>query len=125
MNKKLIVAMIAAAWGHAALPCGREVVSRVDGGLRSNQTAEIQREIDELSAEGGGRVADAAQKITEEHPARYPAPYFVFESTFPAYAFYLRHADGLRFENVKFQVNDPDEARPPIIADDAIYETLP
>ena len=48
MNKKLIVAMIAAAWGHAALlaegdgtpslPCGREVVSRVNGGLRLNQT---------------------------------------------------------------------------------------
>ena len=56
MNKKLIVTMIAAAWGHAALPCGREVVSRVAGGLRSNQTAEIQREIDELSAEGGGTL---------------------------------------------------------------------
>ena len=79
----------------------------------------------DLVFKGGGRAADAAQKITEEHPARYPAPYFVFESTFPAYAFYLRHADGIRFENVKFQVNDPDEARPPIIADDAIYETLP
>ena len=48
MNKKLVVAMIAAAWGHAALlaegdgtpslPCGREVVSRVNGGLRLNQT---------------------------------------------------------------------------------------
>ena len=79
----------------------------------------------DLVFKGGGRAADAAQKITEEHPARYPAPYFVFESTFPAYAFYLRHADGMRFENVKFQVNDPDEARPPIVADDAIYETLP
>ena len=79
----------------------------------------------DLVFKGGGRAADAAQKITEEHPARYPAPYFVFESTFPAYAFYLRHADGIRFENVKFQVNDPDEARPPIVADDAIYETLP
>ena len=79
----------------------------------------------DLVFKGGGRAADAAQKITEEHPARYPAPYFVFESTFPAYAFYLRHADGMRFENVNMHVMDADEARPPIIADDAIYETLP
>ena len=79
----------------------------------------------ELIFKGGGRAADAEQKITEEYPARYPAPYCVFKSTFPAYAFYLRHADGIRFENVKFRVIDPDEARPPIVADDATYEARP
>ncbi len=79
----------------------------------------------ELMFKGGGRAADAAQKITEEYPARYPAPYYVFKSTFPAYAFYLRHADNIRFENVKMRVMDPDEARPPIVADDATYEVRP
>jgi hypothetical protein len=77
----------------------------------------------ELMFKGGGRAADAAQKITEEYPARYPAPYYVFKSTFPAYAFYLRHADNIRFENVTFRVVDPEEARPPVVADDATYET--
>ena len=80
------------------------------------------RNID-LVFKGGGRAEDAAQKIAEEHPDRYPAPYYVFQSTFPAYAFYLRHADGIRFENVRLGVTDPDEARPPIAADDATYET--
>ena len=76
----------------------------------------------ELLFKGGGRAEDAAQKIVEEYPARYPAPFLVFETMFPAYAFYLRHADGIRFENVKLEVLDPDEARPPIVADDATYE---
>ena len=80
------------------------------------------RNID-LVFKGGGRAEDAAQKIAEEHPDRYPAPYYVFQSTFPAYAFYLRHADSIRFENVRLNVTDPDEARPPIAADDATYET--
>ena len=79
----------------------------------------------ELMFKGGGRAADAAQKITEEYPARYPAPYYVFKSTFPAYAFYLRHADNIRFENVKMRVMDPDEARLPIVADDATYAVRP
>ncbi len=79
----------------------------------------------ELMFKGGGRAADAAQKITEEYPARYPAPYYVFKSTFPSYAFYLRHADNIRFKNVKMRVMDPDEARPPIVADDATYEVRP
>ena len=35
---------------------GREVVSRVNGGLRTNQTAAFQKEIDELSAAGGGTL---------------------------------------------------------------------
>ena len=75
----------------------------------------------ELVFKGGGRAVDAAQKIVEEHPTRYPAPYYVFGTVFPAYAFYLRHADDIRFEGVKFSVEDPDEARPPIVADDAKY----
>ena len=79
----------------------------------------------ELVFKGGGRAADAAQKITDEHPTRYPAPYYVFQSTFPAYAFYLRHADNIRFENVTFRVMDSDEVRPPVFADDATYEVVP
>ena len=78
----------------------------------------------ELLFKGGGCAADAAQRITEEYPARYPAPFYVFRSTFPAYGFYLRHADNIRFENVRLQVADPDEARPPIVADDATYAVV-
>ena len=92
-------------------------------GLPDKRPHDITLRNIDLVFKGGGRAEDAAQKITEEHPDRYPAPYYVFRSTFPAYAFYLRHADGIRFENVRLGVTDPDEARPPIAADDATYET--
>ena len=121
MNKKLIVIMIAAVWGHAALladgdgtpslPCGREVVSRVNGGLRSNQTAAFQKEVDELSADGGGTL-------------RIPAGEYVVSSLRIKSGVTL-HLDNIRFENVKISVKDLDEARPPIVADDATYEVVP
>ena len=75
----------------------------------------------ELAFKGGGRAEDAAERITDEHADVYPAPYFVFRSKLSAYAFYLRHADNIRFENVTATVADPLEARPPIAADDAAY----
>ena len=81
----------------------------------------VFRNVD-LILKGGGRAKDAAVRITEEHPKRYPTPYHVFETMFPAYAFYLRHADNVRFENVRVRVMDPEEARPPVLADDATYE---
>ena len=92
-------------------------------GLPDKRLHDITLRNIDLVFKGGGRAEDAAQKITEECPDRYPAPYYVFRSTFPAYAFYLRHADNIRFENVRLSVTDPDEARPPVVADDATYET--
>ena len=74
-----------------------------------------------LVFKGGGRAADAEEKIVEEHPSDYPTPYHVFNSMLPAYGFYLRHADGVRFENVRMRVMDEDERRPPVVADDAEY----
>ena len=68
--------------------------------------------------------ADAARAIVDENPAGYPTPYHVFNSMLPAYGFYLRHADGIRFENVRLRVLDPDERRPPVVADDATYTTV-
>lgn len=75
----------------------------------------------DLVFKGGGRAADAVEKIVDEHPSDYPTPYHVFCSMLPAYGFYLRHADGVRFENVRMRVMDLDEKRPPIVADDADY----
>lgn len=94
-------------------------------GLPDKRPQDIRLRNVDLVFKGGGRAEDAEQKITEEYPARYPAPYYVFKSTFPAYAFYIRHADGVRFENVKLGALDPDEVRPPVVADDATYEVVP
>ena len=93
-------------------------------GLPDLRPQEITLRNVDLLYKGGGRAKDAAEKITEEYPTRYPAPYYVFHTMFPAYGFYLRHADGIRFENVRLQVADPEEARPPIVADDANYEMV-
>lgn len=73
----------------------------------------------DLWMKGGGRAKDAAEKIVEEHPADYPTPYHVFRSMLPASVFYVRHADNVRFENCRARVTDPDEARPPVVKDDA------
>ena len=91
-------------------------------GLPDRRPRDITFRNVDLIFKGGGRAVDAAQKIFEEHPDRYPAPFYVFKSMFPAYAFYMRHADNIRFENVTFRAVDPDEARPPIMADDATYK---
>ena len=36
----------------------------------------------------------------------------------PAYGFYLRHADGIRFENVKLRFAGLREERDPVVQDD-------
>ena len=54
MKRQLVFAIYCVACAvHAN---GGEVVSRVNGGLRSNQTTAFQKEIDELSAAGGGTL---------------------------------------------------------------------
>lgn len=72
---------------------------------------------------GGGRAEDAAEKIVNEHAADYPYPW-TLESMLPAWGFYMRHADGIRFEDVEMECIDRDEARPCFKADDATYEVL-
>ena len=69
---------------------------------------------------GGGRAADAAARITEERAKGYPTP-SIFGTMLPAWGFYLRHADGIRFENVSLSCADPQEARRDFVADDAEY----
>jgi len=92
-------------------------------GLPDNRPSDIVFRNLDLVFKGGGRAKDAIQKITAENPSVYPTPYNVFKSIFPAYAFYVRHADNVRFENVRTTVVDPDEIRPPIVADDATITT--
>jgi len=83
----------------------------------------VLRDLD-LVFKGGGRAKDAAIRIAEERSDSYPAPYLVFGSVFPCYGFYVRHADGIRFERVRMRVTDPDEARPPYATDDAAIKII-
>ena len=46
-------------------------------------------------------------------------PYALFKSMLPAYGFYVRHADGVRLENVRVRYADGKEERPAVVTDDA------
>ncbi len=67
-----------------------------------------------LTFDGGGSTEDAEKEVPER-PEAYP------ESTMfgvlPAYGFYVRHVEGLRFENVELKWNETDR-RPAVMLDD-------
>lgn len=77
----------------------------------------------ELKMLGGGTRKEAAEVYTDERERAFPMPYALFKSMLPAYGFYVRHADGVRFENVRISYADGKEERPPIVGDDASVTT--
>ncbi|MCX7818913.1 MAG: glycosyl hydrolase family 28 protein [Kiritimatiellae bacterium] len=69
----------------------------------------------------GGRSSDASPLRPPLRAADYPEALMWGE--LPAWAFYLRHVDGLRFENVRIHALCAD-GRPPLVLDDAVNVTL-
>ena len=72
---------------------------------------------------GGGSAANAAEVYLDERDKAFPMPIALFKSPLPAYGFYVRHADGVRFENVQL-VKMGADARPPVVADDSAVTIL-
>ena len=70
----------------------------------------------DLTLKGGGTAADAAAPV-EEAEKRYPENR-MFGTMLPAYGFYVRHADGIRFENVRTRLYGGREERPGVVTDD-------
>ncbi|MCQ2389980.1 MAG: glycosyl hydrolase family 28 protein [Kiritimatiellae bacterium] len=68
---------------------------------------------------GGGTAKEAAEVYADERERAFPMPYALFRSMLPAYGFYVRHADGVRLENVRLRYADGKEARPAVVTDDA------
>ncbi len=66
----------------------------------------------------GGCTADEAKKEVPEAEKGYPENRMFHNLPLPAYGFYLRHADGIRFENVKLRFKGGREERQPIVQDD-------
>jgi hypothetical protein len=76
----------------------------------------------QLTAAGGGTIADA-QRSVPEVPAAYPdAP--SFGRTVPAYGFWIRHAVRVAFENVAVSSKKPD-ARPQLVQGVDVDEIVP
>jgi hypothetical protein len=76
---------------------------------------------------GGGSSRDTAYmpldsiKHVPEHPKEYPE--FSMFGELPAWAFYLRHTEGVHFKNIKLRLKESDY-RPAIVADDAVFLRL-
>ena len=70
-----------------------------------------------LSLPGGGTEAEARDEIPE-YAEKYPECYMFDWKALPAYGFFVRHADGVAFENVRFHLRN-DDARPDYVFADA------
>ncbi len=77
----------------------------------------VIRDVD-LVMPGGGTAKDAANLDIDERDRSFPMP-SIFKSMLPAYGFYVRHADGVRLENVRVRYADGKEERPAVVIDDA------
>lgn len=73
------------------------------------------RNID-LTLPGGGTEEDARRPVPELETA-YPDAHMFGHKALPAYGFYVRHADGVVFDNVRLRLVSPD-VREPIVTDD-------
>ena len=82
----------------------------------------VLRDVDLLMM-GGGTAKDAAETDIDERERSFPMP-SLFKSMLPAYGFYVRHADGVRLENVRVRYADGREERPAIVTDDASVELV-
>ena len=65
---------------------------------------------------GGGTAADSAAVVPEKEKA-YPECCMFDKMPLPAYAFYVRHADSVVFEDVDVWTMQPDERRPFVFDD--------
>ena len=91
------------------------IASSITGvpGLRPQDTT--VRNVDFLLP-GGGTVDEARRPVPESERS-YPDAHMFDRQALPAYGFYLRHADGVTFENVRLRLASPD-ARKDIVAED-------
>ena len=72
----------------------------------------------DLKLMGGGPASEVTRPVPEAEKA-YPENRMFKRQMLPAYGFYVRHADGVTFENVKLTYTGDTEARPAIFIDDS------
>lgn len=72
---------------------------------------------------GGGTKRQAFTSPVPEHSRKYPENRMFDCQILPGYAFYVRHADGILMEDVKWRTVLPDE-REPFFCDDATVKVV-
>ena len=98
-------------------PASSAVACSITGvpGLRPQNI--VLRNLD-LVFPGGGTTA-MASGIPDERERSFPMP-TMFRVALPAYGLYVRHADGVRLENVKMRLaSGAEDARPALVTADA------
>jgi hypothetical protein len=88
-------------------------------GIPGHPIEDVTIENIRIEFEGGGSAEDAKRTVPE-NPDKYPE-YSMF-GRLPAYGFYVRHARGIRFRNLRLTTVKPD-GRPALVQDDV--EDLP
>lgn len=108
------------------------LVENVEGSARSQVSSSITgvegRRVEnvvfrniKLALPGGGTAAELAAAVPEVEK-RYPEA-LMFGQILPAGAFYVRHADGVRLENIEVEF-EKKEQRPAVFTDDAKVEIV-
>ncbi|MBN2473382.1 MAG: right-handed parallel beta-helix repeat-containing protein [Pirellulales bacterium] len=98
-------------WIEAA---GKKVVGCSITGLPGHAVENVTLENIRIRFKGGGTLEDAAREVPER-PEAYPACRMF--GTLPAYGFYCRHVENLRFHNVELRF-DNDDHRPAVVCED-------
>ena len=85
-------------------------------GMPARRPCDITLRNIHLTVPGGGTAKDAAAQVPEKDGG-YPEAFMFNRRPLPAYGFYVRHADRVKFENVTVTLRTPD-ARKPFVFDD-------
>jgi polygalacturonase len=101
--------------------CDSRISSSITGvpardGMPARRPRNITLRNISIVAPGGGMETDAAAQVPEKDE-KYPEAFMFDSMPLPAYGFYVRHADDVRFENVKVETATPD-ARPEFYMED-------
>ena len=101
--------------------CDGRIASSITGvpardGMPARRPRNITLRNITLVAPGGGTPKEASAVVPEKDSA-YPEAFMFNQMALPAYGFYVRHADDVRFENVKVETVTPD-ARPEFYMED-------
>ncbi|HQZ97448.1 MAG TPA: glycoside hydrolase family 28 protein [Pyrinomonadaceae bacterium] len=83
-------------------------------GLAESPVEDVRLSNIRIHYKGGGTKQDAA-RVVPENEKSYPEPSMF--GVLPAYGFYVRHAKGITFDNVKVTFDKPEE-RPAFVLDD-------
>lgn len=88
-------------------------------GYPGNPVRNVHLQNIHVSYEGGGTLDKVLPEVADKHNG-YPEVNMwtgKTDKTLPSYAFYLRHAEQVRFENLRFDLRSPDEREAIVVAD--------